>query len=239
MTAGFKIKLKTGSGGTKAVGKGNTNNQLLQEEGGDDVSSEPGGSSPTVGSNSLKRKQPSSPALSPPLSKRLPPPREREESPVPLAANGKPFEVVPGKGETIVADLDVIKQRVGQLHASVGAVLQAEQAVLQVGGVEGDNNEEAKKATSTPIPSLENISHGQLHAKPVATDDHSSVLGVGKRVGADPSGYSKLLEVAAVTKGVEASSAVTLNVRKSDGGEKKQQQQHTIPSHSGANNSFL
>lgn len=164
----------------------------------------------------LKRKR-TSPPGSPAPSKRPP----REESPVPLASNGEPVEVVPGKSETIVADLNVVKQRVGQPHASVGAVLQAEQAV-QVGA--DRESEEAKKAT----PSLENISHGQLQVNSVATADSQGVANLGKRAGADPLGFAEQSQV--VASGVQASSSLATPIARTPDAV---EWQHTIPSHAG------
>jgi hypothetical protein len=151
-----------------------------------------------AGTGTLKRKRTTPPASPVPSKK---PPRENlaraaAESPpiiiIPLAPNGEPVEVVPGKGESIATDHHVIKQRIGQPHVSVRVVLNAEEAIQS--GVDREPSDELKKAT----PYLENISHGQLQVKSVPVSggggggggsQQASFLNPRKRVGADPAGF--------------------------------------------------
>ncbi|CAK9268703.1 unnamed protein product [Sphagnum jensenii] len=150
-----------------------------------------------TGTGTLKRKRTTPPAS--PVPSKKPPrenlPRAAAESPpiiIPLAPNGEPVEVVPGKGESIATDHHVIKQRIGQPHVSVRVVLNAEQAIQS--GVDREPSDELKKAT----PYLENISHGQLQVKSVPVSggggggggsQQASFLNPRKRVGADPAGF--------------------------------------------------
>jgi len=202
---GLKIKLRPGAAKTS---KGSQ-----PEDSGEDVGADSGDDS-GLNDGMLKRKRESTPASNIPNKKLA-----REESPVPLGANGEPMEVVPGKSERVAGDLHVVKQRVGQIHSSVGAILQAEQAVLA--GFDRDY-EEVKKAT----PSLENLSHGQLLVNSVIASNQAGAFNPGRRAGADPAGFggqSHLMSMQASLPSGTPGSRTTDSTT----------EQHTIPSHAG------
>lgn len=204
---GLKIKFRPGAA---KASKGSQ-----PEDSGEDVGADSGDDS-GLNDESLKRKRESPPASNIPNKRPA-----REESPVPLGANGEPLEVVPGKSERVAGDLHVVKQRVGQLHSSVGAILQAEQAVLV--GFDRDY-EEVKKVT----PSLENLSHGQLLVNSITTTDQHGAFIPGRRAGADPAGFGEHSH--SMSTGMQASvPSGTPGSRTTDGTA----EQHTIPSHAG------
>lgn len=205
---GLKIKLRPGIAAAKA------SIESQPEDSGEDVGADSGDDS-GMNEGMLKRKRASPPASN--VANKRP---ARGESPIPLGANGEPVEVVPGKSERVAGDLHVVKQRVGQPHSSVGAIVQAEQAV-QLGDRDYD---EVKKST----PSLENLSHGQLLVNSVATSDQHGTFIPGRRAGADPAGFGEQSHV--MSTGVQASlPSGTPGLRTTDGTT----EQHTIPSHAG------
>jgi hypothetical protein len=205
---GLKIKLRPGAAAAKA------GMESQPEDSVEDVGADSGDDS-GVNEGMLKRKR-ASPPSSTVSNKRS----ARGGSPIPLGANGEPVEVVPGKSERVAGDLDVVKQRVGQPHSSVGAILQAEQAVEL-----GDRDyEEVKKIT----PSLENLSHVQLLVSSVATFDQHGTFLPGRRAGADPAGFGEQSHL--MSTGMQASlPSGTPGLRTIDGTT----EQHTIPSHAG------
>jgi hypothetical protein len=208
--AGLRIKLRPGAA------KASRGNQ--PEDSGEDVGADSGEDS-GLNDGMLKRKRES------PLASNIPNKKPaREESPVPLGANGEPVEVVPGKSERVAGDLHVIKQRVGQLHSSVGAILQAEQAVLA--GFDRDY-EEVKKAT----PSLENLSHGQLLVNSIIASDQHGPFIPGRRAGADPAGFGGQSHL--MSTGIPASLPSGTPGSRTTDSTTEVTEQHTIPSHAG------
>ncbi|KAG0627188.1 hypothetical protein M758_2G180500 [Ceratodon purpureus] len=206
--AGLKIKLRPGAAAAKA------SIESQPQDSGEDVGGDSGDDS-GVNEGMLKRKRASPPASI--VSNKRP---ARGESPIPLGANGELVEVVPGKSERVAGDLHVVKQRVGQPHSSVGAVLQAEQAV-QFGDRDYD---EVKKSA----PSLENLSHGQLLVNSVPTSDQHGTFIPGRRAGADPAGFGEKSHL--MSSSMQASlPSGTPGLRTSD----STTDQHTIPSHAG------
>lgn len=205
---GLKIKLRPGTVVAKA------SIQRQPKGSGEDVGADSGDES-GVNEGMLKRKRAGSPASN--VANKKP---GGGESPVPLGANGEPVEVVPGKSERVAGDLHVVKQRVGQPHNSVGAILQAEQAVHL-----GDRDyEEVKKST----PSLENLSHGQLLVNSLTTSDQHGAFIPGRRAGADPAGFGEQSHL--MSTGMQAPlPSGTPGLRTTDGTT----EQHTIPSHAG------
>lgn len=205
---GLKIKLRSGAAAATKPSKGN---QL--EESGEDLGADSGDDS-GMNEGILKRKRTSPPPSQ--ISNKRP---AIEDSPVPLGPNGEPVEVVPGKSERVAGDLNVVKQRVGQPHSSVGAILQAEQSV-QLGG--DRDYEEAKKNN----PNLENISHGQLLVNSVAPADQSGAFLLGRKAGADPAGFGQQPHLMPI--GLQLSSGIPGS--RTNGGTTEQ---HIIPSHAG------
>ena len=205
---GLKIKLRPGTAAAKA------SLESQPEDSGEDVGGDSGDDS-GVNEGMLKRKR-ASPSIFDVSNKRP----ARGESPIPLGANREPVEVVPGKSERVAGDLHVVRQRVGQPHSSVGAILQAEQAVQY-----GDRDyEEVKKST----PSLENLSHGQLLVSSVTPSDQHGAFIPGRRAGADPAGFGEQSHL--MSTGMQASLlSGTPGLRTTDGTT----EQHTIPSHAG------